>query len=301
MAALSACLALLFGRIVTADSEPAAGLRIVVQWSPSALAAVASDTLGLDQLGRFATPARGCAGDSVSISVVAEADAHYYSTRVTVARARLADEIKILVLPREWTIRRGRFAGHTVKVSPSDALRRTPDHGSFGRVTAQHVVAWDASSFPLGVVMRHDLSPALSARDSIAFWQAAREVEDAIGVTLFRPTSDTTGSGRVFPIDVLLDQRIAASGVTYASWDRGGRLFEATVRFHSSREIALPSVVAHELMHALGFGHTTAWPSAMQARNSGLGGLTVEDAAFAQLLMRLHELQEDPLIVTGLK
>ena len=298
--ALSACLALLFGRIVTADSEPAAGFRVVVRWTPGALAAVASDTLTPDRLGRFATPARDCTADSVSIAVVADSAARYFSTRVTVPRARLADELRILVVPREWTIRTGRFAGQTVSVSPSDVLRRSTDRGSFGRVTREHVVAWDASSFPLGVVLRHDLSPALTTRDSVAFWQAAHDLEDAIGVPLFRPTSDTAATNHVFPIDVLLDPAIKVSGLTYVSWDRGGRLFEGTVRFHSSRDIALPSIVAHELMHALGFGHTTAWPSAMQTRARSLGSVTVEDAACAQLLMRLHALQQDPLILGGL-
>src|SRR5262245_59550911 len=301
MAALGACLALLFGRVLTADGEPAAGLRVVVDWSQNGFAALSSDTLDLDRAGRFAIPARECKSDSVIVSVAAGPDARYYPTRVTISRSRLADELRLLVLPREWTIRRGRFAGSTVKVVPSDALRRTTGRGqgSFGRVAHQHVVAWDASSFPLGVVLRRDLSPGISARDSIAFWNAAHDVEDAIGITLFRPTSDTTEHDRVFPIDVILDPRITASGVTYVSWDRGGRLFEGTVRFRTSREIELPSVVAHELLHALGFGHTTAWPSAMHARDSGARGMTVEDVAFAQLLMRVHEIQEDPLLVGG--
>jgi hypothetical protein len=301
MAALGACLALLFGRILTVDGEPAAGLRVVVDWSHDSFATLASDTLDLDRAGRFAIPARGCNSDSVVVSVVAAPDGRYYPTRVTVPRARLADELRVLVLPREWTIHRGRFAGSAVKIAPSDALRGTTGQGSFGRVAHQHVVAWDASSFPIGIVLRHDLSPGLSARDSVAFWEAARDVEDAIGITLFRPTTDTTEHDRVFPIDVLLDRRIAASGVTYVSWDRGGRLFEGTMRFRTSREIELGSVVAHELLHALGFGHTTAWPSAMHARDSGGRGMTVEDVAFAQLLMRLHELQQDPLVLGGIE
>jgi len=153
MGALGACLALFFGRILTADGEPAAGLRVVVDWSHGSFATLASDTLDLDRAGRFAIPARGCNSDSVAVSIVAAADARYYSTRVTIARSRLADELKILVLPREWTIRRGRFAGSTVKVTPSDALRRTAGQASFGRIAHQHVVAWDASSLPVGVVL----------------------------------------------------------------------------------------------------------------------------------------------------
>ena len=275
-------------------------MRVVVQWSRGAVAAFALDTVDLDRLGRFAILVPQSADDSVVVSVVGPTDARYYPTHVTVARARLADELRILVLPREWTIRRGRFAGNTVKITLGDALRRTSDHGSFGRVAAQHVVGWDASSFPLRVVLRHDLTPIISTRDSIAFWRAAHEVEDAIGSTLFRPASDTTGDDRVFPIDVRLDPGMSGSGLTFVSWDRTGRLFEGSVRFRTSREIEHPSVVAHELLHALGFGHTNAWPSAMQARNSELRGLTAEDTAFAQLLMRLHELQEDPLTVGGI-
>lgn len=296
----AACFALLFGRILTADSEPASGLRVVVQWSHAVASTLGPDTLDLDKLGRFATVTPESVDDSIVISVLATPDARYYPRRVTVARSRLADEIRILVLPREWTIHRGRFAGQTVKIVPADALRRSTDRGSFGRVTRQHIVGWDASNFPLSVVLRHDLAPALSTRDSIAFWQAAHDVEDAIGITLFQPTSDTTSSDRVFPIDIRLDPSISVSGLTFVSWDRAGRLFEGTVRFRTSREIERPSIVAHELLHALGFGHTTAWPSAMETRTSGMRGVTVEDAAFAQLLIRLHELQEDPLLVGGL-
>jgi hypothetical protein len=286
--------------VLTADSEPAAGLRVVVHWSRHAVAAFAADTLELDRLGRFANVAPDAADDSVVVSVIAAPNARYYPTRITVPRSRLASELHILVLPREWTIRRGRFAGNTVKIAPGDALRRTADHGSFGRVTARRVVGWDASSFPLRIVLRHDLAPTISPRDSVAFWQAAHEVELAIGSTLFRPTTDTTGDDHVFPIDVRLDPGITASGITFVSWDRAGRVFEGSVRFRTSHEIERPSIVAHELLHALGFGHTTAWPSAMQARASELRGVTAEDAAFAQLLMRLHELQHDPLLVGGI-
>ena len=296
---IAAYVALLFGRILTADSEPATGLRVAVQWSSGA-GSFAPDTLDVDRLGRFATLAPQSVGDSVVVSIVAAPDARYYPTRIVVPRSRLADELRVLVLPREWTIRRGRFAGSTVRITPSDALRRTPDLGSFGRITNQHVVGWDASSFPLRVVLRHDFVPNISARDSIAFWEAAHEVEESIGVPLFRPTSDTSGDNRIFPIDVRLDPGISPSGLTFVSWDRTGRLFEGSVRFRTSREIEHPSVVAHELLHALGFGHTTAWPSAMRARGLGLPAITVEDAAFAQLLMRVHELQDDPLLVGGL-
>ncbi len=182
----AACFAFLFGQVLTADGEPATGLRVVVQWSRNAVSSFAPDTVDLDRLADF-------------------------------------DELRILVIPRRWTILHGCYAGTTVKPELSDALRRTNDRGSFGRVAAHHVVAWDEASFPLGVVLRHDLGPAISPRDSVAFWQAAR-----------RRSSD----------------RLA---------------------------VVLPHVRHHGQRSNL-----------LQARNGDPRGVTAEDVAFAQILMRLR-------------
>src|SRR4029079_4309989 len=103
MGALGACLALFFGRILTADGEPAAGLRVVVDWSHGSFATLTSDTLVRDRTGRFAIPARGCNSDSVAVSIVAAAGARYYPTRISIARSRLADVLEDRVLARHHT------------------------------------------------------------------------------------------------------------------------------------------------------------------------------------------------------
>jgi len=54
----------------------------------------------------------------------------------------------------------------------------------------------------------------VTASDSSAFWSAARDVEAAIGMSLFRPTMDRTMRHQVYPVDVEIEPRIAASGVT---------------------------------------------------------------------------------------
>lgn len=88
--------------------------------------------------------------------------------------------------------------------------------------------------------------------------------------------------------------------MTYVSWDSDGNVFEGSVSFRSAREIRNRSIVEHELMHVLGFGHTTAWPSAVEAAAPPDRTITAEDAAYAQLLLRAHALEADPLVVAGL-
>jgi hypothetical protein len=53
-------------------------------------------------------------------------------------------------------------------------------------------------------------------------------------------------------------------------------------------------------MHVLGFGHTSAWPSAMEARPTTDRGVTEEDVAYAQLLMTVRGLEQDKLVIGGL-
>lgn len=226
-------------------------------------------------------------------------DAAYYGAEVVVARERLDGEIRILLVPRRWTIRHGRYAGETVAIDPRAALRRSPDRASFARVTSRRTVGWAPESYPIPVVFRRPQSARISASDSAAFWAAARAVEEAIGVPLFRPWGDTAMVGRVYPVDVGV-RPVTAAAVTYVSWDHEGDIFEGSVTFRSLRELRDLSVVEHELMHVLGFGHTTAWPSAVEAQPPEGRTVTAEDAAYAQLLLRAHALEADSLLVAGL-
>jgi hypothetical protein len=288
-------LALLTGRLLTADGQPAATLRVVVDWSGGRRALGAVDTIAVDATGRFGTLARPAA-DSITIAVLGPA---YYAARVALPAVRTQEEIRIVLVPRRWVIRVGTFAGDTVDVSPAAALRRAPG-GSFGRVSFQHVVGWVPSSYPLSVVLRRDDGMRISAADSIAFWSAARALERDIGGDFFRPAMDTALRGRAYPVDVRIDARIPGAGLTFVSWDREGNIFEASVRFHSSRDMQEPGTVEHELLHVLGFGHTEAWTTAMRARSTSPPRVTSTDVAYAQLLMAVHVLEQDDRVVAGL-
>lgn len=270
-----------------------------MHWRRDTTAFAATDTLSVDAAGRFADLIRPTADDSIRIAVSASGESPYYGAAITVGRDRLATELRILLVPRRWTIRQGSFAGATVDIDPRAALRRSPDRASFARLTSRRTVGWSADSYPIPIVFRHTSGSRIGRGDSVAFWAAAHAVEAAIGLPLFRPWSDTAMVGRIFPVDVGV-WRIASAAVTYVSWDQEGDVFEGSVTFRSTDELRARSIVEHELMHVLGFGHTTAWPSAVEAEPPAGRRVTAEDAAYAQLLFRAHELEADPLLVAGL-
>lgn len=292
-------LALLTGRLIALDSQPVRGVQVIVRWNEhSVLGGV--DTLQVDSAGRFGVLPREISSDSVSFVIDPSHSSRYDAARVVVSRERLADEIRILLVPKHWTIRRGRFAGFEVSIDPAAVVRRAPDFGSFGRMNGAHVVGWMRGSAPIPIVLRHEDGSRITAGDSLAFWDAARDVEQAIGDRLFRPWSDTTMRGRIYPVDVRIDRTIPGAGITFITWDRDGNIFEGSVRFRGSLQMHNAGIVQHELMHVLGFGHTAAWPSAMETRTSRAELVTADDVAYAQLLMAVREWQQDPLVVGGL-
>ena len=52
-------------------------------------------------------------------------------------------------------------------------------------------------------------------------------------------------------------------------------------------------VATHEMLHAIGFGHTGAWSSVMGRSTSGVDAPTVEDVAYAQLYYAVSQLQRE--------
>jgi len=288
---------LLTGRLIALDSQPVAGVRVIIRWNEQSVLGPA-DTLSPDSMGRFGTLV-GEGADSVAIVIDPLPGSPFDAARIVVARERLSEEVRILLIPKRWTIRGGLFAGAEVPVDPAAALRRAPDYGSFGRLRATRIVGWMPGSYPIPIVLGRD-GARISGADSVAFWDAAHDVEAALGARFFEPWSDTTMRGRIYPVDVRLDRSIPGAGITFISWDGDGNIFEGSVRFRGSREMRIAPVVQHELMHVLGFGHTAAWPSAMETRSVGARGLTREDVAYAQLLIAAHQWQTDRLVVGGL-
>lgn len=286
-------LTLVHGRLVTVDDGPVGGMRAWIDWGRSV------DTIVFDSLGRFATLPEPFAADSITLVVQPTDSGRYYPVRARLAVDRIAHTLDVLLVPRVWRIDGGRFAGVEIPIDVDAVLRRGSDRGSFGRVKGKQLVGWTDGSFPVPVVLRHDAGLPISAADSAAFWSAVRAVEQSLGGPFFLPAGDTLLRGTIYPIDVRIDPRIDADAKTWVSWNRDGQIFEGVISFRTHAQLRSEAVVAHELLHVLGFGHTAAWPSTLSPRLISGGGVTATDVAYAQLLLRAQALERRRAMVGG--
>lgn len=180
-----------------------------------------------------------------------------------------------------WTIRGGTFAGQSVRLNPELATRRS---SKFLRVSKlkgdSRYVAWSPSRLPAPVAFRS--GRGITEEDSLAFWSILREMEADMGMRLFEPAVLSADSDPQEIIVVDTKSMANDDGMTLVTWSSPGGIYDARVFVRSASTMHNSRVVAHEMMHALGFGHTSAWSSIM---NSGAGSparLTFEDVAYAQ-------------------
>jgi hypothetical protein len=293
------------GRLWSADGTPTAGLRVAVsadEWADSATA---------DAEGRFSVPRPGTLrGDSVRV-VVDAPERVFHASIAAVPRAEWDDEARIVVVPRRWAIRTGAHAGDTVAVSmvrAFDPACRTCASGFFRRASPHSgarsgaVPAWRPGSFPLRVAFDHEYtSEAITRRDSAAFWSDVGELERVLGMNIFRPArfADTAPVDEG-PDDVVLvwvERGMHAAGLGSVAY-RGGDIDYGAVRIHAARSFtdpAAPGLVAHEMVHTLGVGHTCTWYSVMadatRCPNQRAAVPTAEDVAYIQLHLAMGSLQ----------
>lgn len=288
-ALLAAQLPVVHGRIVPADSAMSLGgdARVIVDWGGLA------DTVAVTDSGRFASILREPVGDSVSVTVTAGDDFH--PARLRLAREALGEGMVVVMIPRRWVIRSGTYAGDTVDVSPSAAIAT---HDNFGRIASagaaplRGVVGWPRERMPIPVSIHRTAAGRVDEADSVALWRTIRALEDALGTTLFRPAEDSVVERQGWGIAVHVDPTISGSGLTFDTWGNGGLLFDASVAVRHAADFGNPAILHHELLHALGFGHTSAWPSIMRSHvNTATASVTREDVAYAQLLLRVGDMQ----------
>src|SRR6476620_9915424 len=77
-------------------------------------------------------------------------------------------------------------------------------------------------------------------------------------------------------------------GMTLVTWSTPGGIYDARVFVRSTSTLHSSRVVAHEMMHALGFGHTSAWSSIMNSGAASPARLTAQDVAYAQFALELR-------------
>ncbi len=299
------------GQVFSADGTSVQGLRFLLR------AASFADSVDVDSAGRFSLVLPAQLPDEVfelSLDAADRALRRFHPALVWLRREELAGEQRFILVPREWAIPRGSFAGAAVPISLQRAF--TPPctgcsafYERAGTRTAflarTPVQSWPEARFPLRVAFdREDVSEMFTARDSVEFWRVAESMHRDLGSELFRPVryeETLAGEGEGEPEDVILvwvDPTLPYSGLGTAI-SEGGKIVYGAVRLRraglaSSREA--PELVTHELVHALGFGHTCAWRSVVadptRCRSMRSPSLTPEDVAYMQLLRRVRELQQ---------
>jgi hypothetical protein len=179
-----------------------------------------------------------------------------------------------------WVIRGGSYAGQSVKLDRALATKKS---ARFWRISSikgdRRIVGWNPSSLPAKVAFNNR---RISTGDSAAFWSILRAMEEDMGMRLFEPASLASDTDDQSIIVVDLKPMMNDGGVTYITWSSSGAPYDAHVYVGSTSLLHNSRIVAHEMMHALGFGHTNAWASIMSPGGAGPDRLTAEDVAYAQ-------------------
>jgi hypothetical protein len=298
------------GQVWAADGAPVAGLRVRVY------AAAWADSAEVDAAGRFrvARPA-ALRGDSVHVVVDATDPAAraFHPSVAAVPRARWDDEVRVVLVPRRWTVASGVHAGETVDVSLEEGFAPTCagcPSGFFRHAVPTRagtrgstVPAWRPGSFPLRVAFDHEYtSQRITARDSAAFWAEAAQLERDLGLRLFRPAraADTTplDGGPDDVVLVWVERGLRAAGLGSVAYSPGGDIDYGSVRLHDAGYLGgagVPGLIAHELIHTLGVGHTCAWRSVMadatRCPHRRADAATARDAAYLHLHLAMAAAQ----------
>ena len=299
------------GRVIPAGGGDVRGVRVIAR------AGLLADSAVADSAGGFtvALPPESAA-DSVELWVDAADSAApaFHPARVRLARREAAREQEIVLVPLVWTIRGGRYDGRRVDVPLARAFSGACKgcggffRGSSARADSGRTVlrGWPAERFPLRVAFDREWNgEKVTAADSVSFWREAAELEETFGADIFRPANfpDAVPTSEGGPGDVILvwfDPRmhgIAGLGTAVSDGDDieygDLRLNRAALRESET----YPGLVAHELMHTLGFGHTCAWPSVVAdvRRCPGLRAPmpTEQDVAYVQLAAEVRALQRE--------
>src|SRR5437762_5499333 len=190
-----------------------------------------------------------------------------------------------------WTIEAGAYAGLRIPLYFEAAFGARGKREQFWRLASNArrisaIVGWKSTRYPIPIAFRHQgLSRAISASDSAAFWSIITEMNTDFGLDIFRPVT----IGNEDPPDMIvvdLSDMRSADGLSRETWTPWGELFDVRVTFRDAAMLHSRRVVTHEMMHALGFGHTMVWRSVLNPRESNdAERVTPEDVAYAELAM----------------
>lgn len=279
------------GRIIAADSGSLDGVHVIATDERGTYEAL------IDSSGTFVGAFPTQPSSRVTLRVFSDSAApRYHTSVVTLGSGVPGEAARIVLLPRRWRIRGGPLDGREVPIDPTRATARFGDGPGYWRLSRHsgRGVSWVSDSFPIRVAFRHTPGdPFISPNDSVRFWDLATSLERLLGRKLFRPASFEEVDAGADGIFVTVNRRMAAAGKTYITYDATGRIYEALLTVSQHAYLGESRVAMHELLHAIGFGHTGGWPSIMGPNAAGVELPTAEDVAYAQLFYAITRIQRD--------
>ncbi|MBC7789235.1 MAG: hypothetical protein H7Z74_04770 [Anaerolineae bacterium] len=291
------------GRLLAPDRERWDGLHIFVR------SAWRTDSARISSTGEFSVPLSDVTTDSADL-LVRRANAKapaYHTARIGVRMPNASVLTAIVLIPTQWTIRIGTHAGTTIRISPRAVTARGLDRSRFARFHRANEnspwksVGWRAADFPLALAFARDSAgPQISPADSAALWRAVRLLEADLGAIYFRPAMLYEVIERDARVMVRIEPELHANGVTSVAWGPLSNLHGVELAFRSVRHLHDAGISMHELLHTLGFGHTSSWYSLMRASERRAARATPEDVAYVQMLLRLRQLEATSGVLHGL-
>ena len=301
------------GHVVMPDEGSPAGLYAYLASGAS------TDSVRIDESGSFALegPTTRCSPLYLIVDTPAGLDRRYHraivrlevprrraSGRSVVGRADTLSGMRILLVPTRIVIDGGSYAGTVVPIHVDVAFAPEWERTRYWRVSRSAPegfgtpVAWPETEFPIPVALR--APGGVRATDSTSFWRIARQLEADFGRSLFQPVVDEPASEEIWRIVVTVEPRTTPDGMTFVTYTSAGAIYQATIALRSAISFHDQTLVSHELMHALGFGHSTGWYSTMGSSSGSAVRVTPSDVAYAQLLYRLRRAHIDQAATHGI-
>lgn len=280
------------GRFITVDASAAPSLRAELRVGASRESLTVRD-------GAFSARIDIATGQDAELIAAPETAGQVHDLRISVSEARALQNLNVALVPTRWRIRGGTYDGQEVGIDAPRALRRVEGAAAFWRLVPisgrgpKKLLGWPESSLPLRIAFNRARSnDHISPEDSLEFWRIAAQMERDLGRQFFvsAEMSSDTAARDFIPVEIGSN---VGAGHAFVSWNSSGDAFDATLTFRTSATLRDAHVVTHELLHLLGFGHTSAWPSVLRPSGGTERQLTPHDVAYTQLAMRLRQLQHE--------
>jgi hypothetical protein len=261
----------------------------------------------VNALGDFDGAILGSLWESSEVDVVVDArpsaTRELFPSYIRLRPWRLADPLNLVAVPLEWTIPSGSHAGERVALDLNQALGTDP---AFFRYTGRQTLGqlWEfqiqsvtLDQLPLKLGFNYGLSTeAILNIDVERYWRRIEELEVAVGLDLFEPAKNPEEAS----VQVILRSGFCGPATACTGLPSGDPYLSGQAQvFHTTAEQFRDGrrIVAHELIHVLGMGHTCGWTSLMSLSDQECGapvssGLpTLQDLTYLLLALHVNTLQ----------